>query len=201
MPANQYLPFTGQVSVNSDGLKAASFAQITVYTQAGSPSLASIFSGAGGGVLANPFAADINGNFSFFASPGVYVVQVQPGGAPTSYSYYIFVGNAPTLNVTSSVGGVAAFDLSRGAVQQIAMTENITSSSVSNYVPGQEVTFIITQNSGTAYTFAWPPNVHGGMTISATHSSINVQNFRVSNNGTDLYAEDAGSTAMTGGTP
>jgi ribosomal protein L30E len=66
------------------------------------------------------------------------------------------------------------------------------------------MTFIFVQNGTKACVLGsanWPSNVHGGMTVSSTLSSINVQQFVVSNNGSDLYAVAQPSTGMTGGTP
>ena len=135
-------------------------------------------------------------------------------------------GYTSGVNVVKSVSGVATFDmlgvssktpttptLAGGAnVQQISLTENTTAavtgfSAASGTSPratsnaGQRVTFIIVQNASAAKTWTWPANVIGGMTISATLSSINVQTFVISNAGLTLYACDAGITGMTGGTP
>lgn len=65
---------------------------------------------------------------------------------------------------------------------------------------GNLVTLIIVQNGTTACNFNWPSNIHGVGTVSSTLSSINVQQFVVSHNGSDAYAVSAMQT-MTGGTP
>ena len=91
----------------------------------------------------------------------------------------------------------------KGVVQQFACTS--AGASISPTITGLEagVTFtvIFVQNGTTACTWSWPTHIYGGMTVSATLSSINVQQFIVSNNGTDAYAISAGSTGVTGGTP
>ncbi len=112
-----------------------------------------------------------------------------------------------------TVSGVATFDLHTGNVQQIGPLTANTTAAITNLARASgtvptgasaasgRFTFIIVQNASAAKTFTWPANVIGGMTISATLSSINVQTFVVSAAGLTLYACDAGSTGMTGGTP
>lgn len=102
-------------------------------------------------------------------------------------------------NVVSSSAGTTTADLLTGNLVQTALTEN-TTLALQNVAKGQRVTLIIVQNASAAKTFGWPVGVHGGGTVSTTLSSINVQEFIVSNNGTDLYAVGAMQTT-TGGTP
>lgn len=108
-----------------------------------------------------------------------------------------FVGPVPTA---SDSAGTTTFNLLTGNVFQTALTANTTAAFTNNQL-GLSMTIVVVQNASAAKTFAWPANVHGGMVVSATLSSINVQTFIWSHNGSDAYAVSAGSTAMTGGTP
>lgn len=119
---------------------------------------------------------------------------------------------AGTLQVANTITGkvnaiafstTPAINLSLGNVQQFACTtggSSIVPSAPSAIVAGMQLTFVIVQNGSSACTWAWPSNVHGGGTISATLSTVNTQSFVVSNNGTDLYAASA-MVSSTGGTP
>lgn len=90
------MPYSGQALINSQGAKIGAFATITVcpITSGGAPCSpkASIYSSPTGtsGQAANPFSADQNGNFSFYAAPNPYLVSVSFG--QTNYSYPITVG-------------------------------------------------------------------------------------------------------------
>jgi len=111
--------------------------------------------------------------------------------------------------LVAAVAGVATCDLNLGNVFQIVLGANTTialtgvASSLTDptTATSQKITFIIVQNASSAHTLTWPSNVHGGMTVSPTLSSINVQEFVCSNNGSDLYSAAAGVTGLTGGTP
>ena len=104
------------------------------------------------------------------------------------------------IKTFTSTSGTAAVNASTGNVFQHTLTEN-TTASFSNLTAGQVLTIIIVQHASAAKTFGWPATVIGGMTISATTSSINTQQFVVSNDGSTLYALSAGQTGLTGGTP
>jgi hypothetical protein len=96
-----------------------------------------------------------------------------------------------------------ALDLTKGNVQQFSCTSSGASISptITGLGAGLEFTVIFVQNSSKACTWNWPAHIYGGMTVSSTLSGINVQKFIVSDNGTDAYAEAAGSVGVTGGTP
>lgn len=72
-----------------------------------------------------------------------------------------------------------AFDASTFALPTftITLTGNVTSSSVSNAVAGQTITFVITQDGTGGRTFAWPANFKGASIIGSAASSVTVQSF------------------------
>lgn len=69
-----------------------------------------------------------------------------------------------------------------------------------NFAKGIFFTVIFVQNGTTACTWTWPSNIHGGVAVSATLSSVSVEQFAVSNNGTDAYLISS-TVGTTGGTP
>lgn len=76
-----FLPYSNQVVVNSQGAKVGGLAIVSIGTanSTGNPPfpLAPIYSNASGTPLNNPFFADQDGNYTFYAAPGVYKVSIQ----------------------------------------------------------------------------------------------------------------------------
>ena len=95
---------------------------------------------------------------------------------------------------TVSFSATPTFDASLGNTQKITLTDNVTSSTLSNATAGETVNFIICQDATGSRTFVWPTNVLGGMTIGATLSKCSAQNFIF--DGTNAYALSAGVTNM-----
>src|SRR5689334_12440684 len=107
----QYVPYSDQAVINQNGLKAASFAQIIVCTTstctASTGTKATIYSNStgSGGPKANPFAADQNGNFTFWVAAGTYYIATQPSHTPPVTPFPVAIGGA---GGTGSVTSVAA---------------------------------------------------------------------------------------------
>jgi len=95
---------------------------------------------------------------------------------------------------TVTFSATPTFDASLGNTQKITLTDNVTSSTLSNATAGQTINFIICQDATGGRTFVWPTNVLGGMTIGATLSKCSAQNFIF--DGTNAYALSAGVTNM-----
>jgi len=85
----QFFPYSGQSIINSNGAKIGAFSNITVctYGASGTPCSpkATIYYDTNGTAKPNPFNADQNGNFNFFAATGIYVLNIQFG--PSVYAY------------------------------------------------------------------------------------------------------------------
>lgn len=82
LPAwSQYVPYSGQLIVSSQGAKVGSYGQITVCgpNVGGSPCTPAnpVYSNAtgSGGPLTQPFSADGNGNYTFYAPQGQYTIS------------------------------------------------------------------------------------------------------------------------------
>lgn len=94
---------------------------------------------------------------------------------------------------TVSFSATPNFDLNQGSTQTITLTNNVTSSTISNAAAGQMVTFIICQDSTGGRTFVWPTAFKGTMTVGGTLSTCSAQTF-VAKDTTHYYATGAGVT-------
>lgn len=83
-----------------------------------------------------------------------------------------------TLVDTVPFSATPTFDMTlNGSTKKITLTGDVTSSTITNPVPGEEITFEICQDGGGSHLFAFPTNVKGAGTIAATLSTCNVQRF------------------------
>jgi hypothetical protein len=104
----------------------------------------------------------------------------------------------PPVLYRASVSGTPAVNISAGSRTEFicdsagtAFAPTFPSSTVSGseFTLGTEMVMIFTQTSGSpACTFAWPSNVFGGGTVSATASATSIQQF-ITYDGVNLYAE------------
>jgi hypothetical protein len=82
------------------------------------------------------------------------------------------------------------FDPTGGGTQTIRLTGNVVSSTVINLIDGAQVGFLICQDDQGGRTFAWPPNVRGGMQIGSAPKTCSAQQFI--SDGKGLYATSPG---------
>lgn len=88
------------------------------------------------------------------------------------------------------------FDAGVADVFQVTLSDNVAESSLINASPGQQLTFLICQDSSGGHSFQWPTNFSGGMTLqyllaSSTRSTCAVQSFVY--NGAMAFALSPGS--------
>jgi hypothetical protein len=69
------------------------------------------------------------------------------------------------------------FSHASGSIQSVLLTGNVTSSTFTNGITAQDVTFHICQDATGSRTFVWPTTFHGTMTIGSTASKCNDQTF------------------------
>ncbi|GEM_PF-941271 len=100
---------------------------------------------------------------------------------------------ATSLNVVT-FSGTPTFDASLGNTQKITLTGNVTSSTLANASAGEQLNFIICQDSTGSRTFVWPSNVKGAMTIGSTASKCSAQSFVF--DGSNAEATSPGVTNM-----
>jgi hypothetical protein len=108
------------------------------------------------------FSIDNNGKIQ--ADGGLQVDQAVVSGV-----------NSVTFSATP------VFDASLGNTQEIFLTGNVTSSTLTNTTLGQSINFVICQDGTGGRTFTWPSNVGGEMTISSSAFTCSAQSFVVSN--------------------
>lgn len=91
---------------------------------------------------------------------------------------------------TVSYSATPAFDGATGNIFHMELTGNVTSSTTSNLVDGRLYTFRICTDGTGSYTFVWPTNVKGAMTVGTDANSCSVQDFV--SDGTNLWARSLG---------
>jgi hypothetical protein len=69
---------------------------------------------------------------------------------------------------TVSFSATPTFDASLGGTQQITLTGDVSSSTLTNPSAGQTLTFKIKQDATGGRSFVWPTNVLGGPTIDSS---------------------------------
>lgn len=164
------------------------------------------YSGSGAADMDELTAADIGvsvgGNNSVINAIGLRVRDVS--GA-SSGNYAIKTGLGATelggkfqqIATATGFSATPTFDAALQNHFSITLTANVTSSTLSGSVTAgyaEIITFLICQDGTGTWTFAWPANVFGGMTISPTANKCNSQSFRY--DGTNAYALSSGLTGM-----
>ena len=92
---------------------------------------------------------------------------------------------------TVSFSTTPIFDCSKGNTQTITLMGSVTSSLAINIPTGKPITFVVIQDGGGGYTFVWPANIFGVMTIGSSGNAVSVQTF-ISVDGVNLYATGIG---------
>jgi len=110
----QYYPWSAQVTVNSQGLKAGSYAQVYVCPPTASlgtsaspcsPNNVTLYnSSSATASIAQPVTADGNGNYTFFTNPGSYYVSECFGHACHTYPVTLEHGAPMAVNAASFPG-------------------------------------------------------------------------------------------------
>lgn len=135
--------------------------------------LATVYSSPTGGSQSNPFQADSYGNYSFFASPGTYVLQISgPGVTQTTIPYVLLPGPGSTLSYQAvPFSATPTFNAALYTTFFMTLTGNVTGPTVTNAVPNEYLTFNLCQDSTGSRTFAWPASFVNAPTINPTASS------------------------------
>jgi hypothetical protein len=115
-----------------------------------------------------------------FANQSANVVLAGPSsGAAGPISARALVAADIFGLVPTSFSATPTFDASAFAWPTFTMTltGNVTSSTLSNPISGQHITFIITQNATGGWTFAYPTNVKGESMVGNNANEVSVQSF------------------------
>ena len=75
------------------------------------------------------------------------------------------------------------FDAAAAVGFQVTLTGNVAASTLTNYAVGQTLVFVLIQDSVGGRTFAWPPQITGGVTVGSAPNSVTVQSFIVTPSG------------------
>lgn len=127
----------------------------------------------------------IKHKFQSALSDGANPTQVQPSNWNDDHDILQLVSPQTTVTFSNS----PTFDASQGNSFKITLTGNVTSSTLSNAIAGQFITFEIIQDSSGNHTFIWPANVVGGINFADSVLNANaviIQTFYF--DGTNAYA-------------
>lgn len=89
-------------------------------------------------------------------------------------------------NTTVTFSATPTFNAATADIFEITLTGNVTSSTVSNILSGEIITFTICQDATGSHTFAWPSGFRGQGVIGATASTCSTQRFWY--DGTSFFA-------------
>jgi len=108
--------------------------------------------------LLNPFTADNNGNFSFWAPPGIYTVQItHPAAQPFSYTVVLF----PTLASNNTWTGTNTFNSSLGIPVLSTLPATCTTGQFALYSPQSILEFCSAgtwvPDAITSFSLSMPP--------------------------------------------
>ncbi len=76
-----------------------------------------------------------------------------------------------------SFSGTPDFDLRQGSTQEITLTGDVQSSTLSHARQGEQINFIVCQDNRGGHKFHWPANVRGGMAVAPGASQCSTQSF------------------------
>lgn len=160
-------------------------ATVTVFN-AGTVVLATIFADALSTPLANPFSADIDGHFQFWANLGLYDVQFSGSSIPTPYTRFSLVAEAaPNVLVDPGSNGIVVRTGAGGVTTAVSIVGTANQITVTN---GSGVLGNPTLSFPTALTFT-------GITVTGgTFTSPTI------NTPTITAPTITGATVITGGT-
>jgi hypothetical protein len=85
----------------------------------------------------------------------------------------VLISNQATLTFSAT----PAFDASKANLFRITLTGNVTSSTLTNAIIGQQLAFEVCQDATGGRTFVPPTNVSGWTTISGTANNCSLQSF------------------------
>lgn len=158
---------------------------ITVFVTGGG--VAQIFSDNAGTPLANPFTANSNGQWIFFAANGTYDVQMSGAGftSPVTLSSILLADpanqQAALPNTTLAFSSTPAFNATNNISYTMTLTGNVTSSTITGTpANGNLLSLTIVEDAVGGRTFAFPPSfiLPLGFTFSTLPLATNALTFK-----------------------
>lgn len=151
--------------LNSTTQVQQSFPQCTITVFVHGGGLASIFSDNSGTVLANPFTAQLNGQWQFYAANGRYDVQMSGAGFPTSVTYSDILLTDPVAsqalipNTALAFSATPTFAATNNVSYSMTLTGNVTSSSISGTpANGNILSLTLVEDATGGRTMVFPGN-------------------------------------------
>jgi hypothetical protein len=182
---SQYSPaFYSQSGSSATVGGVTPFTGLSYWSTSGPPAAATgaqIVSAIGSTAVANATAASTAVNF---ATPVAGVVMGNGSSAPTaatSAQIQSAIGSsvysvAPSETYNSSASGSISLPSADHAEAAYVLSGNVTSTTIGAGVGGAKVTIIVCQPaSGGPYTWTWPSNWKGGVTIGTTAGTCSLQ--------------------------
>ena len=117
-----------------------------------------------------------SGNLADWTNSGVASGYAPIWNATTSKWTPGAVASAPTETFNTSASGAITLPSTDHAEATYVLSGNVTSTTIGSGVGGAKVTIIICQpTSGGPYTWAWPSNWKGGVTVGTMASTCSLQ--------------------------
>lgn len=183
---------TGARPVVTSGLSSATKVQqsfpsctITVFVHGGG--IATIFSDSSNTPLANPFTAQSNGRWQFFAANGIYDVQMSGAGFPVPVTLTSIQLSDPANQsaaipcTTLAFSSAPIYAATNNACYQLTLTGNITTPSISGTpANGNLLAFTFTQDAVGGRAVAFPAGfiLPPGFSIDTTALHPNYLTFK-----------------------
>jgi hypothetical protein len=118
-----------------------------------------------GNLLPNPFTADANGNYFFYAPAGNYVIQITSATGTAYTQNDVTLPNLPSVVTTTfnysllAFSSTPAFNFTPNTAFKLTLTGNVTSSTlVGAASPGAFAAFSLCQDGVGGHSFVFPPN-------------------------------------------
>lgn len=130
-------------------------------------------------------------SFNFNAHLGETALKLAPFGGQAVASLLESNGMAAGFVPVTESSGTMAFDAGLGNTFEVTLNANVTSSALNNVQAGQWLNIIVCQPAtGGPFTFTWPSNTRGGMTVGTTAGKCSAQSFVY--DGTSAFATSPG---------
>lgn len=144
--------------------------------------------------LPTPGQQSVGAVFAKTCETGSHVSSINTDGSIVCSAYQGSTQTSRFLDLGNQIA--PTFDAAVADVFQVTLSDNVAQSSLVNASPGQQLTFLICQDSTGGHSFQWPTNFSGGMNLqyllaSSTRSTCAVQSFVY--NGTTAFALSPGS--------
>lgn len=157
--------------LNSTNTADLTYALATITVNVHGGGLATIFSDNVGTPLANPFTANSDATFSFYAANGRYDIVVSGTGVPTNTVADVLLNDSGIVigaNTALAFSATPVFNAALFTSFSMTLTGNVTSSTISGGTVGQIIVISLTQGAGGPWTFAWPASVANPPTLTPT---------------------------------